>query len=349
MSDKNEGGNPQRWWEGYLVRYFLGFIVGAICMLIILGKTEPQILNKLMVSVSEQKKDSTASFTPLLIAVALLGMAYCYIASTPITVLHSARMVYTWFSLHSRAFWAGWVLCLSFLLISTFNLWGATHWVMWSAVCLLGSFILTVVSTSSKQELQKGRTTSLNGKPLFTAILGWAMLLFGAISVVAVLTNSSRNGLLAFSLPIVWIAVGQYWTLFSLLHASSKKHLTGNDDAFIEFYKRLSKARQKSGSRDIRDSYTHLREHSNSIFVVLIELCALAGVLYLYDLSQKIKVEGFGISGFSSFSIILLMAVGIWLVPTMFMWSVANRLENEFSKNEDDFIRKSDRDEFSGV
>lgn len=104
---------------------------------------------------------------------------------------------------------------------------------------------------------------------------------------------------------------------------------------------RISKARQRAGAKDIRDSYSHLREHSNSIFVVVIELCILSALLYFLDIyhldtpstlvltASAIKSE--------EFNVLVLFFLGLWLIPTIYMWGLANRLERKFAENPSQF------------
>lgn len=83
----NEGGIPlnNRWWEFYLVRYFVGTVFGTLVTLYLYSNnTAFSKFYKLQVSL----KDFTSSH---IILFGLLGLAFCYIASTPILVLHATR------------------------------------------------------------------------------------------------------------------------------------------------------------------------------------------------------------------------------------------------------------------
>lgn len=77
-----------RWWEFYLVRYFIGTITGALIISYL--TLNNQALNKLVIS-----SDSSTSWTEVLKAnfwiFILLGFAYCYISSAPILVFHACR------------------------------------------------------------------------------------------------------------------------------------------------------------------------------------------------------------------------------------------------------------------
>lgn len=334
MSDISaDPGNPQRWWEGYLVRYFLGFIVGVICVVTLgiqmtLGHASSSGSEISILTENQFPKISELSFAPIAIIFAFLGFAYCYIASSPITVLHSTRMMTTWFHRHSRSFWMAWALTL------------ALHFVFhplyekytWSSLLFWVGLVVAVILLARSPKI-------FNSTSLVDRIKGPHLLFNVVVGSVAILSCLAiarsfapiNTSLAAFSLPVLWILFGQYWTLSALLRDDNAK--------FFEFYKNISKARQKTGSRDIRDTYTHLREHANSVFVVLIELCILAGLLVLRQLQPELIHPAdpmeFEIAYWNS----VLILTGVWLVPTVFMWSLANRLEKKFSDESDDFIK----------
>ncbi len=333
MSDSSSNsGNPQRWWEGYLVRYFLGFIVGIICVITIGIQTILSQEASFFASISAQTSNpnfrlSELGVTPLAIAFALLGIAYCYIASSPITVLHSTRMMKTWFHRYSRSFWMAWALTLTLHLVVPTLYEGYSGEASWKVighliVLLLLAALMFFFSTLGPNDRIKG------ARLFYTVILGAAIILL-ALCITRSYLNI-KTSLAAFALPVLWILFGQYWTLFALLK--------DDNQVFLSFYKEISRARQKRGSRDIRDSYTHLREHANSVFVVLIELCILAGLLTLRQAYSGFATVSSPLEIESTYWISILILTGIWLVPTVFMWSLANRLEKKFSDESDDFI-----------
>jgi hypothetical protein len=87
MSTENTEKN--RWWEFYFVRYFLGTIVGGAIVLYLNRPLTSSLSNLILPGVTDVSKlDAQLLF--LLLA---LGLAYCYIASAPILVLHAARGV----------------------------------------------------------------------------------------------------------------------------------------------------------------------------------------------------------------------------------------------------------------
>jgi hypothetical protein len=345
-----DGSNHQRWWEGYLVRYFLGFIVGCVCVIILFGNTYPILMqsatsaifpsnttavptptstpSQLSDTAAQGEKKSDAAITPLVILTGLFGIGYCYISSTPITVLHSTRMMDTWFRRHSRSFWMAWTISLTYFVVRPFFDLGTTHFGIWMGV----TFVL-LLSIKLRMFLVPPRP-SISSHPRIVGIALVYNIGMFTFSFMVVLTMIDGIGIIntalfAFSLPALWILVGQYWTLMILLRDENKK--------FFDFYKKISRARQKHRSRDIRDSYTHLREHANAIFVVLIELCILAGLLCISDFTKTYLLST-PKQFVTVYPTTILLLTGIWLVPTVFMWGLANRLEQEFSEHPTDFL-----------
>lgn len=89
--EKNELPNSStqesntRWWESYLVRYFLGFAVGSMCVFLIglnYGNKLDEIFGlgggdyKVVDAIKKLKIESSV----LLISISILGVCYCYVA-----------------------------------------------------------------------------------------------------------------------------------------------------------------------------------------------------------------------------------------------------------------------------
>lgn len=75
-----------RWWENYLVRYFLPSLVGMIILRWIDLNTNGLLSNYIPFGWEDFK-------TPNLIAWLLFGSLYCYLASYPILVFHATRVL----------------------------------------------------------------------------------------------------------------------------------------------------------------------------------------------------------------------------------------------------------------
>jgi len=76
-----------RFWEFYYVRYFVGTVVGTIIITALLFHPDSSISDKLGLNFSKITDLKTEHF---LISTAL-GMAFCYIASAPVLILHAYR------------------------------------------------------------------------------------------------------------------------------------------------------------------------------------------------------------------------------------------------------------------
>lgn len=341
---KSEGGNPQRWWESYLVRYFLGSVVGMICIIVLVVQVDSDISDFLR-QAAAPSNEKAVNFVPLAVGLILFGLAYCYIASSPITVLHSARMLPNALGRLSRAFWLGWVLNLvlsmSHLLSDVKRLEYSGH-LIGGAIVFIAVITFIAMRDGIFKAKEYGHVATLAANTfLFAALLTCITELWGNTPQQAIL--------LAFSWPVIWILLTQYLTLFHLFVHTHIKWQNSTDSKgkfpvypikgrYFDFYRQITKARLTKNSRDIRDSYTHLREHSNSVFVVLIELNILAGLLFLHSIQPVWEPHVNLPTNIPIFWTLALVLLGIWLVPTMFMWSLANRLELVFSLAPEEFV-----------
>jgi small-conductance mechanosensitive channel len=106
-ANKDKKLNDSRWWEFYFVRYFVGTVVGGAILLYLNASETSSLHNLIIPGVSDVSK-LDAQRLSLLTA---LGLAYCYIASAPVLVLHATRGVflakdtttYQWFFFGSLA------------------------------------------------------------------------------------------------------------------------------------------------------------------------------------------------------------------------------------------------------
>ena len=89
-----------RWWEYYAVRYLVGSIVGAVAILY-LGKYSGCQLRKDVQPLFDLLLQESNYF-PSAIALAALGFAFCYIASSPILVFHTCRAYFDFPKLKER-------------------------------------------------------------------------------------------------------------------------------------------------------------------------------------------------------------------------------------------------------
>lgn len=78
-----------RWWEYYLVRYFVGTVFGTIIVLYIAYNSD--FYSKLFVNSLFENNKFEMSYLWLF---GFLGLAFCYLASSPVLVLHAFRSVF---------------------------------------------------------------------------------------------------------------------------------------------------------------------------------------------------------------------------------------------------------------
>lgn len=83
----SQSENSSRWWEFYAVRYGMGTVVGGV-VFFFLCNTNPA-LKPMLFGAEVGKIDG-----PLLALLAGYGLAYCYISSAPILVLHAGRFLF---------------------------------------------------------------------------------------------------------------------------------------------------------------------------------------------------------------------------------------------------------------
>lgn len=339
-SDQSGSGNS-RWWESYLVRYFSGFLVGAICVsafvahLAFLTAGAGQI--ETVVAMLLGKDAPTIA---ILVTIGLLGLVYSYLVSAPITVIHFGRGVRIFWDAQSRYFWFAWVVILCFSAIGVIEtLVKAPAFVSVILVPALLYFLHFYFGKKSpgNQAVGRGITThSLLEMAVFISV--WVFIAVLVLSFIVDLTPEMSKwqlNLLTFSLPAIWVGISQYITLFKVLLAEGEVH---------QFYQRLTKARSNGSSKEIRESYTHLREHSNSTFIVILELCFFCLISLVVSMNVKSKqtlasfldANGDGVRlGTWLFCIFM-----IWSIPNLFLWSRANSLERDFANASHKYLRR---------
>ncbi|MEZ5705861.1 MAG: hypothetical protein R3E56_11610 [Burkholderiaceae bacterium] len=314
-----------RWWESYLVRYFIGFIVGAGCVATIASHfVTDESLGKL-VSIS---KDGKPDWSVIFWMLSLAGLGYCYVASTPITVLHAGRYGRGPVDSQSRYFWLSWILVL---LTSSIPGFTSACFLYPIAGLLLCSALLMLLVRMGKLARSAVDVSDKKNVVVISTCLWFLMLLVITLSINHFLPIKSPSWVLPVLIlgyPIVWIGFVQYAVLWRLLFEQEKVE---------DFYKKLFHARRQKNARDVRDTYTHLREHSNSVFSVLIEFWLLAFIFSLINIYSLT----FGKLDLGNFFQILGIGVAIWVLPTVFMWSRANAMESSFSTDPIGFLGSS--------
>lgn len=323
-AEGNSSGNS-RWWESYLVRYLSGFLVGTVCVSAFVAQVVfiTGGVGELWKIISGlRSKDSP--LTAVLVAAGLLGLLYSYLVSAPITVIHYGRGVRIFWDGQSRYFWLAWVsvICLTIT--------GFDH-EAYPGVILIFLAISTIIVLYLFREKEGGKSNFLR-IILSTAAWIFILLLLLSFAINALPTLSIwQKYLLVFSLPAAWIGLSQYITLLKILLIEEK---------ILEFYQKLTRARKDTNARDIRETYSHLREHSNSTFIVIVELCfsCLLALVISLTVRQKQNFETF-ISGEAANLMGWALSIFMfWSIPNLFMWSRANRMEKDFSDNPEKYL-----------
>lgn len=278
--------NQGRWWEGYLVRYLVGSLVGAVSLAIlaveIKGDGHTVATYTKLINLFFDKEKGTTAFIALFVG----GGLYCYLASAPITVLHAGRMLKeTWIRKAASSIW---------IFVSVV------------ALITIGLITLDLIDLDIKK-LSSGTTLALG------------VLAFPFLWIL-------------FAQWLTWLAMTQdkisatggntYFDLF-VIAVSGPKDTTNNSE-FINYNRRLARQRtQSSSSKEIRETYSHLREHSNSIFIVVLEISLTASLVLLHRL--------LGGNSPPHFWFIALLGLLLWLTPNVLLWGQANRLEQDLA------------------
>jgi len=79
-----------KWWEFYFVRYFVGTVVGGAILLYLNSAATSGLKGLIMPGVT----DASQLDAQKLALFASVGLAFCYVASAPVLVLHATRGVF---------------------------------------------------------------------------------------------------------------------------------------------------------------------------------------------------------------------------------------------------------------
>lgn len=96
-----------RWWENYVVRYFVGSVVGSAIILFLL---DPSLeILKQSIFHSDSKNVEAKDLNVLMLAA--LGLAYCYFASAPMLTIHATRAQLGLVEMNPRWRRRGFIIC----------------------------------------------------------------------------------------------------------------------------------------------------------------------------------------------------------------------------------------------
>lgn len=323
---QGKGGGAEgnaRWWEGYLVRYFIGTLIGVLVLMVLahavlhdqtwyqtlMGRLADALKPLSVIkdaapdgAKGADKSDGVDFPTAFGVLIGLAGFCYCYIASSPITVFHATRMIRRGYplKLSPTAMWSWWLL-LGLGLLATSYLpkdfpclragLSAVAW--WMAAPALYAFLSQLLQIA----------LLIDDDPEGARPMASGMGALGRMLAIGSSRSTTRSSGLSPQLP-------------------ERGPAPDERGAFEAFYMGLSRYRAPAvnaqQAADYRASYSHLREHSNSVFIVLLEL-SLGAVLWLAMRGQP------DVMGRLSAGAIVLV---LWLTPNVYLWGQANRLES---------------------
>ncbi|MDH1292769.1 hypothetical protein N5C43_16110 [Comamonas terrigena] len=331
--DSSQSSNT-RWWESYLVRYLSGSIIGAFCILLMMYVFLSYTNHNLNIASAVGSIDyKYFPATGLILVLIISGLIYSYLISSPITVIHYGRGGKQKLEKVVRYIWFGWivsVLCFIFtkgnfkyglivmvaiLLFLYFN-YAFRKPAVFSESCTRGTYYYKVRSR---------HLTPI--KCVFSSLIIW-VIGFGIFEYFEI--DNFNRGIFLLGFPTLSVGVMQYVTIFRILNSESQ---------IFRFYRKLVKSRLKNGSKDIRETYSHLREHSNATFIVFLEICVTCFIIFLIyfvDKNDSLK----NTEGQKNLIIYLVGFFAFWLMPNLFMWSRANNLEKDFINNNEKYLIK---------
>jgi hypothetical protein len=141
MAESLAGKSESRWWEYYVLRYFVGTVVGAIAIVFLVKLPDSPLRGFPLIGElsSLQVKDMPAL---IVIALGAFGFTYCYIASTPMLLLHATRAQLGLSPLRLR--WRFWlptsvaIICLHRVMV-----WGLS--IRWWSSRSFGALVFLIV------------------------------------------------------------------------------------------------------------------------------------------------------------------------------------------------------------
>lgn len=318
-----------KWWENYLVRYALGFVFAAVFSFFLLNKV---IDYGSMKNISIIKKTISGEDDKFFILILLpLAASFCYISAAPIIVLHTGRYRRGFLDRLSRNFWLAWIVFgLIFYLVRN-ELLALENSIF--AFSLLGFFLLLATGLALYCDFSSTKPfNGWNDLCLKTIMIVMSLGVIGIIVIkILVLPQTSgsithvklQSSWLYLSFPAIWICIGQYSVLYRILK---------NEKEFFDFYIKLSSKRTQDGFNDARETYSHLREHSNAFFIVAVEVSVFSFLLFIINYFEAKSIPA---DGHIHIFHVMIFTLLVWIVPAIFMWSAANRLERKFCECDD--------------
>lgn len=247
-----------RWWESYLVRYFMPSIAGVATV----GWLS-SIAGKQMKGILFFGLLGTELNAPILTLLILYGNLFCYVASYPILGFHATRVVDHNDSGWHPSFLDGHLLSLGMgiatLLIATLAP---------KDIGFIAAFVLAALFSMA----QLTRLFKVTRRKHIKGLRGETSLVYGYIYAIA-----KRRG------------VAEQST------SSKTQQLPEDGKEFTS--EEITEQKTTHWQREIVDTYRHMREHGNSAFIFFLEL-VLASLCYLvltaegYSAQQQLSLIG---------------------------------------------------------
>lgn len=234
-----------RWWENYLVRYFMPSIAGMGIVAWLLAVGPSDLRSTLFFGAAPTSLDA-----PTLTLLILYGNLYCYIASYPVLCFHATRVTdfhqYRWLPRLSDGYVAAALFCVCISIFS-FALTGTVR--------VVASFLCAAIFAFAQIARIKAclEQPSIKGYQKRPSALIYAFLV----------TLSMRRG------------VVRRQTLTATTAAPISTDADDEPDPTQTTYVEEESRWQK----EFIDSYRHMREHGNSGFIFVLEI-GLAAACY---------------------------------------------------------------------
>jgi hypothetical protein len=179
-------------------------------------------------------------------------------------------------------------------------LWGAGG----MAFCYVASVpMLTFHSTRRTLKKSPALVKALFGCVVATVMVGVLLDLYFVTSILVLKIAATLVLLITFLLQLFLL-----WKVFS------------NTGETLSFYDGLQDNRDQRS--DLVESYRHMREHGNSVSIVL---CELLLAFCLWSLKPTAAGEASAVAR-------VCLIVGIWLLPSSLVWLVGSSLERHVSR-----------------
>jgi len=241
------GSGATRWWEGYLVRYFMPSIAGVAIVLWLTSIAGENFRTLLLLP--QETSDLNG---PSLILLFLYANLFCYIASYPILSFHSTRV-------------------LDFSANRWPNHWWADGYI-WSFVLGGVAFCLSLIAGG---RIVFGLAYLVVG--LFSA-MQLIRLIWG------LRTRKKINGLKEQSSPLFGYAYALARRRSLIEEVVIKKDTDKNT---TETTSEAEKTRTTRWRPEFMDTYRHMREHGNSAYIFFLELSLAALVYTLLKVPSQ--------------------------------------------------------------